>query len=72
MKSGFRAPLRAGNGIDWATPELAFVGILVVFPSIATTQHIQMQATDQEIENALRHAPAEPSPEPEFSEQEKK
>lgn len=87
MKPGFHAALRAANGIDWANRQLAFVvrwgllanalliagnAILVVFPGIAITQQVQVQATDQEIENALRPVPAEPSPEPEFSEQEKK
>lgn len=43
------------------------VGILVLFPGIATTQQILVQATDQEVEDALRPAPVEPSAEPEFS-----
>lgn len=60
------------GALPFLAVQLLIVGILVVFPGIATTQQVQMKATDQEIEDASRPAPAEPSPEPEFSEQEKK
>ncbi len=60
------------GAIPFLAIQLLMVGILIVFPGIATTQQAQVQATDQEIEDALRPAPVEPSPEPEFSEQEKK
>ena len=60
------------GAIPFLTIQLLMVGILVVFPGIATTQRVHVQATDQEIEDALRPAPAEPSREPEFSEHEKK
>ncbi|WP_233253783.1 hypothetical protein [Limnohabitans sp. 2KL-1] len=60
MKPAFHAALGVANGIDWANRQLAFVGILVVFPGIANTQQVQVQATDQGIENALRPAPAKP------------
>ncbi|MDO9089245.1 MAG: TRAP transporter large permease subunit [Burkholderiaceae bacterium] len=60
------------GAIPFLAIQLLMVGILIVFPGIATTQQVLVQATDQEIENALRPVPAEPSPEPEFSEQEKK
>ena len=60
------------GAIPFLAIQLLMVGILVVFPGIATTQQVQVQATDQEIEAALQPPPAEPSPEPEFSEQEKK
>jgi tripartite ATP-independent transporter DctM subunit len=60
------------GAIPFLAIQLLMVGILIVFPGIATTQQVLVQATDQEVEDALRPVPAEPSPEPEFSEQEKK
>lgn len=59
------------GAIPFMAIQLLMVGILAVFPGIATTQQVQVRATDQEIEDAFRTAPAELSPEPEFSEQEK-
>ena len=60
------------GAIPFLAIQLLMVGILVVFPGIATTQQVQVRATEQEIEDALRPVPAEPVSEPEFPEPEKK
>jgi tripartite ATP-independent transporter DctM subunit len=48
------------GAIPFLAIQLLMVGILIVFPGIATTQQVLVQATDQEVEDALRPAPAEP------------
>lgn len=48
--------------------QMLLVGLLVAFPNLATTQQVQVQATEQEIEDALRPPPSESVPEPELLE----
>ncbi|OUL99304.1 TRAP transporter large permease [Variovorax sp. JS1663] len=60
------------GAIPFLAIQLLMVGLLVAFPGLATTQQLQVRATEQEIENALRPAPAEPLPESEPHELEKK
>ena len=52
--------------------QLLMVGILVAFPNLATTQQVQVLATEQEIEGVLRPPPAELVTEPEVPQPEKK
>jgi tripartite ATP-independent transporter DctM subunit len=60
------------GAIPFLAIQLLMVGVLVAFPNLATTQQVQVRATEQEIEDALRAPPVEPVPEPEIPEPEKK
>jgi TRAP-type mannitol/chloroaromatic compound transport system permease large subunit len=60
------------GAIPFLAIQLLMVGILVVFPGLATTEQVQVRATEQEIEDALRPPPAESAPEPELFQPEKK
>lgn len=60
------------GAIPFLAIQLLMVGVLITFPNLATTQQVQVRATEQEIEDALRLPVAEPLPEPEVTQPEKK
>lgn len=60
------------GAIPFLVIQLLMVGLLVAFPGLATTQQVQVRATEQEIEDALRTPAPEPVPPPEILEPEKK
>jgi len=60
------------GAIPFVAIQLLMAGVLFVFPGLAINQTVQIRATEQEIEDALRPPPAEVLPEPAFLESEKK
>lgn len=60
------------GAIPFLAIQLLMVGLLVAFPGLATTPPVQVRATEQEIEDALRTPAPEAVPPPEILEPEKK
>lgn len=60
------------GAIPFLAIQLLMVALLIALPGLTATQQVQVRATPQEIEDALRLPPVEPTAEPEDPQLEKK